>query len=593
MKQKFKEIFTNWRVILLLIFIVCSLILIRPSFEQEGVAIRSIEKGSAAYEANMMSPSPRDKPMLREIILKVDGVKVQDIDHFYELISTLNPEDIVRIESLTHFTKTEAGREHFFSAKEMTYTLTVQPEVEIIILNETEEKTIEITELINQTINGTTIEINQTINKTIIVNKTQENVIGTLPLGITVYEAPTSNIKKGLDLSGGTRVLLEPAEKVSDTDMDIVLANLKERLNVYGLSDIVVRTTKDLEGNVFILVEIAGATEDEVKNLIAGQGKFEAKIGNDIVFSGGDDVRSVCRSADCAFVVKPGRPCTGTPTQGYACTFAFSITMSTEAAQRQSDITSKLSVLNEGGYQYLSEPLDLYLDDELVDSLRIGADLRGRAVTDIEISGPGFGMTQQEAIQDSANGMKQLQTVLITGSLPVKLNIVKIDTISPVLGKEFINNALIMGLLAILAVAIVTYIRFRSFKISIPIIVTMLSEVILLLGMAALIGWNLDLAAIAGIIIAVGTGVDHQIVIADEVLRKEHSSYVNWKQKIKRAFFIIMAAYFTTVVAMLPLIWAGAGLVKGFAITTILGVTIGVFITRPAFAAMVEILLKE
>ena len=61
---------------------------------------------------------------------------------------------------------------------------------------------------------------------------------------------------------------------------------------------------------------------------------------------------------------------------------------------------------------------------------------------------------------------------------------------------------------------------------------------------------------------------------------------------IKMAFFIIMGAYFTTVVAMLPLLFAGAGLLKGFALTTIAGVSIGVFITRPAYAAMVEKLLK-
>ena len=54
-----------------------------------------------------------------------------------------------------------------------------------------------------------------------------------------------------------------------------------------------------------------------------------------------------------------------------------------------------------------------------------------------------------------------------------------------------------------------------------------------------------------------------------------------------------MAAYFTTLVAMLPLLFAGAGLLKGFAITTIFGITFGVFLTRPAFAAVVEILLKE
>jgi preprotein translocase subunit SecD len=67
----------------------------------------------------------------------------------------------------------------------------------------------------------------------------------------------------------------------------------------------------------------------------------------------------------------------------------------------------------------------------------------------------------------------------------------------------------------------------------------------------------------------------------------------NWKDRIKNAFFIIMASYFTMVVAMIPLLSAGAGLLKGFAITTILGVSIGVFITRPAFAVIAETLLRR
>jgi len=44
---------------------------------------------------------------------------------------------------------------------------------------------------------------------------------------------------------------------------------------------------------------------------------------------------------------------------------------------------------------------------------------------------------------------------------------------------------------------------------------------------------------------------------------------------------------------MVPLIFAGAGLLKGFAIITIIGVSIAVFITRPAYANVIEILLKE
>ena len=51
-----------------------------------------------------------------------------------------------------------------------------------------------------------------------------------------------------------------------------------------------------------------------------------------------------------------------------------------------------------------------------------------------------------------------------------------------------------------------------------------------------------------------------------------------------RAFAIILAAYFTSALSLLPLWWAGAGLLKGFVFTTLIGITSGVLITRPAFA---------
>ena len=41
--------------------------------------------------------------------------------------------------------------------------------------------------------------------------------------------------------------------------------------------------------------------------------------------------------------------------------------------------------------------------------------------------------------------MHKLQTILITGSLPYKLEIVKLDSISPVLGKEFTKNIIYLG----------------------------------------------------------------------------------------------------------------------------------------------------
>jgi len=150
---------------------------------------------------------------------------------------------------------------------------------------------------------------------------------------------------------------------------------------------------------------------------------------------------------------------------------------------------------------------------------------------------------------------------------------------------------LLVGALAILSVIVVIFLRYRKLKIVIPMVFTLLSELVLILGFAALVGWNLDLAGIAGIIIVVGTGVDHLIIITDETISGELIS--NWKKKIKNAMFIVMGAYFTTVVGMMPLLWAGAGLLKGFALTTIAGISFGVLIARPAYAVIIEFLMEE
>jgi len=517
------KIFKSWRVILVLVFLVFSLITIQPQlFDKDGVSIRSVIPNSAASDAGIENPSAKLTPLKKEQILSVNRVDVETLADYYDLTQDVS---------------------------------------------------------LNQTIR---IETNKQVYNLIALNNTD--------LGIKVAKTATSNIRKGLDLEGGIRVLLKPQKEISEEDLESTIDSLKERLNVYGLSDVIVRAAADLAGQDFILIEIAGVTEQEVKELLAKQGKFEASISNQTVFFGGDkDITYVCRSADCSGI-DPQRGCSESG-DGYACSFFFSISLSSEAAKRQASLTRDLDLVRDGGGSYLTEDLVLYLDDVEVDRLRIGADLKGRETTNIQISGSGSGRTQQEAITNTLGEMKKLQTVIITGSLPVKLDVVKLDTISPSLGKEFLNNILFVGLLAILVVVTVIFVRYRKIKIVAPLILTLFSEIGMILGFAALVGWNLDLASIAGIIIAVGTGVDHLIVITDETLSGEQ--IMDWKKKIKSAMFIVMGAYLTTLAGMLPLLWAGAGLLKGFALTTIAGLSFGVLIARPAYAVIIEALLGD
>ena len=211
--------------------------------------------------------------------------------------------------------------------------------------------------------------------------------------------------------------------------------------------------------------------------------------------------------------------------------------------------------------------------------------LKGFVTTQISISGSGSGINQNQAYESAINEMNRLQTVLITGSLPYKLEIVKLDTLSPLLGEQFIYLLLLAGSASIFGVSVIIFVRYRKIKESLAVLLTSFSEIIIILGIAAMIGWNLDLPSIAGILATIGTGVDQQIVILDEARRIKQSSL---RERMKRAIFIVMSAYATALVSLLPLYWAGAGLFKGFAITTILGITAGVLITRPAFTEMIR-----
>ena len=47
-------------------------------------------------------------------------------------------------------------------------------------------------------------------------------------IGITVRDEPSTNIQQGLDLAGGTRVILEPIREVNSTERTIILNNIEQ-----------------------------------------------------------------------------------------------------------------------------------------------------------------------------------------------------------------------------------------------------------------------------------------------------------------------------------------------------------------------------
>ena len=146
---------------------------------------------------------------------------------------------------------------------------------------------------------------------------------------IIVSEIPKTNIKTGLDISGGARALVQAQDhELNLLEVNDLVEITRNRLNEFGLTELNVRRKFDLSGKNFMEIEIAGATPKDLEKLISEQGKFEAKIGNETVFIGGDrDITSVARSGQEAgiYSCEPGQG-------GYFCNFRFTVYLSERSA---------------------------------------------------------------------------------------------------------------------------------------------------------------------------------------------------------------------------------------------------------------------
>lgn len=446
-----------------------------------------------------------------------------------------------------------------------------------------------------------------------------------------------TNIKKGFDFKGGHRILLAPknrSEEFKSSDITATKQVLQNRISAFGLQQMQINPTS-VSGKNFIQVKASGIDKTDLQQLIERQGRFEAKIpieigasrqlsfyGTDFNFSQSNEALTVSwqgktstyslgdsfklpgiehnitfaydyinksrnktgvvttafTGQDIIQVYTSSNKATVTPsTRGSGYNFRFQVSIEKRTARNFKQIAHNLECRGEN----LESNLNLYLDNNLTDSLGIGCEFRNEIVTTPSITG-GAG-TEKEARRQ----MFQLQSILRSGRLPVKLETVSTHETSQAMGKEKFRLALIAILLTVPVVTFIIFLRYRRLEIVLPIAITGFSEVLLIFGLASAIGWTIDLTAIAGIIAALGSGVDDQLIITDESSTQKIKSL---KKKIKRAFFIIFTAAASTIGVMLPLGFMFAGFIKGFAITTMLGDVIGVTITRPAYAKIIEYL---
>jgi len=200
-----------------------------------------------------------------------------------------------------------------------------------------------------------------------------------------------------------------------------------------------------------------------------------------------------------------------------------------------------------------------------------------------QISGPAAGATQQERTLDAAKKERELESILKGGALPVQITIGSKTVVPAPLGEEFLRLSLIGVAFALVAISLMVAIRYRHLQIILPMMFISFAEIVVLMAIVG--SFTIDLSAMAGILAAIGVSVDAQIIVTDELLKKEEEA----RKRLEKAFSIITTSVMVAVIAMLPLLLI-SGLVEiiGFATSTILGSLLGLFISRPAYGAIVE-----
>jgi len=385
---------------------------------------------------------------------------------------------------------------------------------------------------------------------------------------------PIGNIKMGTDIGGGYQIVLKSIEPLSIDQMYLAQRILESRLNEKGIKALGIYVA----GNEYIIIRIP-STEKELIEKIKEQGYFEAKIKNQTVFTGTDiiNILSDPQHSGLECDMYQGR---------WVCSYYFTLVLSKDAARRFANITKDISISIEAGGRYLEEKIYFYLDGNLVSDLYIDANLRGVEASQVLIRVSGEGSTQREAATDAINRAKDLQMYLGKGSLPSRFVIEEISYISPEIASGLLDNILFAGIVALVLLGIVVFLAFRNIKASLLVYIPMISEVIIAVAIGVMLGQTFDIPAILGVFLGIATGMDDNLIIVSDALRGKKEYRI--EKSLKKVLFIVFTAVLTEIFAYIPLLFSNValGLLRGFAVMTIITSLVGLLITRPAYVQL-------
>lgn len=433
--------------------------------------------------------------------------------------------------------------------------------------------------------------------------------------GLAVVIAAGLTPRLGLDLQGGTSVVLTAPEGTDPGLLEVSVDIMTQRIEGFGQ---VQEPDISISGDNTVVVQLPGV-EDEQRAIEAVgqtgqlsfrpvQDAFPGRIGplagtntpgidNESGLTVEDDIDQEAYLpyftdfGDQVLFVGPAGM-TGEHVADAVPVFdtqqaawSVSLTLTGEGATLFEAMTAEASTFPLGDPR---RQIAIVLDGSVVSSPQVvtqGGISGGRASITV-----GGGENAQVEAQD-------LALVLRYGSLPVEFEVSAVEKVSGTLGEDSLQAGITAGLLGLALVAVVLVVVYRSLGlISIIGLTVFGSLLIALFGiLGAWQGLTLTLAGVTGIIVSVGITADSYIVYFERLKEKIRGGMPvdeASQEAFRLAFRTILTADTVSLLAAGLLFALAVGAVKGFAVSLGLATILDIFVartyTRRATALMAE-----
>ena len=413
-------------------------------------------------------------------------------------------------------------------------------------------------------------------------------------IGAAAYVVLNNPVNLGLDLRGGTQIVLEAQDTADVTvDSDVTsrtLEVLRRRVDAFGVAE----PTLQLSGDRRIIIEMPGVEDpDEALEVIGRTAQLTFHPALESVPTGTEPTTE----GDLVIPGEPGEDLVLGPTvvsgdqvESAAAIFdsqgsglwAVSINFLPEGEEQWAQLTADAACAPVGDP---SRRIAIVLDESVLSSPGVAPSVQ----CDVGITG-GETLITGNFDEETSN---ELALLIRAGALPVPVEVIEQGTVGPSLGEAAIDASLQAALIGagLTILYMIAFYRLMGVAAAISLVVYGLLSYAVLVWLGA----TLTLPGIAGFVLAIGMAVDANVLVyerAKEEYAVDPTLGRSLEAGFQRAWSAILDANVTTLLAAVLLFFLAAGAVRGFGVTLTIGVLVSMFSALVVTRVLLEMLSR-